>query len=151
VNVGKASAGLIAGRGDNAHVYDELAFQFTDRFHVIGITRREFGRSGQPAGGYDIDTRVHDDIALLNRITPPYRTPYYSSLTTAQQGELDRDVGALATWTGGAMQRFRSGVRSARVVEIPNTNHSVYVVDEPLVVREMRHIAHARTPSGVRE
>ena len=35
---------LLTGIGDNAHVFDEFAYQFTDRFHVIGITRRGFGR-----------------------------------------------------------------------------------------------------------
>ena len=34
---------LLTGIGDNAHVYDEFAFQFTDFFRVIGITRRGFG------------------------------------------------------------------------------------------------------------
>src|SRR4051794_28323751 len=29
---------LLTGLGDNAHVYDQFAHQFTDRFHVIGIT-----------------------------------------------------------------------------------------------------------------
>ena len=33
---------LLTGLGDNAHVYDEFAFQFTDYFHVYGITRRGF-------------------------------------------------------------------------------------------------------------
>ena len=261
---------LLTGSGDNAHVYDEFAFQFTDRFHVIGITRRGFGRSSQPASGYDLATRGHDDIAVLdtlgigqaifvghsiagtelsrlaasypgrvgklvfldaldiggggwsklaqppiapdlsatdlssvqrlaaafarddgyrkplaaicnmvrrdaagrvlgavtppeisgkllaglqpavyerihaptlgifNRITPPYRMPYYWSLGPAQQAEFDRDIGALATWTGGAIQRFRSKVKGSRIVEIPNTNHYVYIVAEPQVVREMR-------------
>src|SRR5215208_6448256 len=36
---------LLAGGGDTAHVYDQFAHQFTDRFHVVGITRRGFGRS----------------------------------------------------------------------------------------------------------
>src|SRR4051794_16105515 len=31
---------LLTGLGDNAHVYDQFAQQFTDDFHVIGITRR---------------------------------------------------------------------------------------------------------------
>ena len=30
---------LLTGAGDNAHVYDEFAYQFTDRIRVIGITR----------------------------------------------------------------------------------------------------------------
>jgi hypothetical protein len=54
---------LITGLGDYAHVYDQFAFQFTDYFHVIGITRRGYLPSSQPAGptpwaGYDFDTRA---------------------------------------------------------------------------------------------
>jgi non-heme chloroperoxidase len=59
---------LLTGAGDNAHVYDEFAYQFTDRFRVIGITRRGFGRSSQPARGYDLDTRARDDIAVLDTL-----------------------------------------------------------------------------------
>ncbi len=59
---------LLTGSGDNAHVYDEFAYQFTDRFRVIGITRRGFGRSSQPARGYDLDTRARDDIAVLDKL-----------------------------------------------------------------------------------
>ena len=57
---------LLTGIGDNAHVYDEFAFQFTDFFRVIGITRRGFGASDQPAHGYDVRTRARDDIAVLD-------------------------------------------------------------------------------------
>jgi hypothetical protein len=35
---------LLTGLGDNAHVFDQFAHQFNDRSHVIGITRRGFGR-----------------------------------------------------------------------------------------------------------
>jgi pimeloyl-ACP methyl ester carboxylesterase len=59
---------LLAGLGDNAHVYDRFAYQFTDRFHVIGITRRGFGRSSQPAQGYDVDTRARDDVKVLDKL-----------------------------------------------------------------------------------
>src|SRR6516162_3130557 len=38
---------LLTGLGDNAHVYDQFAFQFTDYFHVIGITRRGYFPSSQ--------------------------------------------------------------------------------------------------------
>lgn len=57
---------LLTGLGDNAHVYDPLAFQFTDDFHVIGITRRGFLPSSQPEHGYDVETRARDDIAVLD-------------------------------------------------------------------------------------
>jgi pimeloyl-ACP methyl ester carboxylesterase len=57
---------LLTGSGDNAHVYDQFAFQFTDDFHVIGITRRGSLPSSQPQNGYDVPTRARDDIAVLN-------------------------------------------------------------------------------------
>jgi hypothetical protein len=42
---------LLTGLGDNAHVYDQFAFQFTDHFHVIGITRRGYPPSSLPKPG----------------------------------------------------------------------------------------------------
>jgi pimeloyl-ACP methyl ester carboxylesterase len=59
---------LLTGLGNNAHVFDEFAYQFDDRFHVIGITRRGFGRSSQPAQDYDVDTRARDDITVLDKL-----------------------------------------------------------------------------------
>jgi non-heme chloroperoxidase len=261
---------LLTGLGDNAHVFDHFAYQFNDRFHVIGITRRGFGRSSQPAHGYDLDTRARDDIAVLdklkireavfvghsvsgtelnklgavypgrvkklvyldaldtgsggwailpqpppppedtakdlesvqrfaaalarsdgyrkplaaicnmirtdrsgrvvgaitspgisskiykglqpadydriqapalaifNKITPQYRLPYYWYLDAARQEEFNRNIESLANWIEGAIQRFRSGVKNARIVELHDTNHYVFIVDEALVVREMR-------------
>jgi pimeloyl-ACP methyl ester carboxylesterase len=261
---------LLTGIGDNAHVFDEFAYQFNDRFHVIGITRRGFGRSSQPAHGYDVNTRARDDIAVLdklnirdavfvghsvsgtelnklgavypdrvkklvyldaldigsggwatlpqpppppedtaadlesvqrfaaasarddgyrkplaaicnmirmdpsgrvvgaitppeisskiyaglqpaeygriqapalgifNKITPQYRLPYYWYLDPAGQEEFNRNIEALAKWIEGAIQRFRTGVKNSRVIELHDTNHYVFIVDEALVVREMR-------------
>src|SRR6266487_3261418 len=261
---------LLTGIGDNAHVFDEFAYQFNDRFHVIGITRRGFGRSSQPAHGYDLDTRARDDITVLdrlnirdavfvghsvagtelnklgavypdrvkklvyldaldigsggwttlpqppprpadtaedlesvqrfvaalarsdgyrkplaaicnmvrtdhsgrvvgaitppeisstiyeglqpaeydriqapslgifNKITPQYRLPYYWYLDPAKQEEFNRNIGSLANWMEGAIQRFRSGVKNSRVIELHDTNHYLFIVEEALVVREMR-------------
>ena len=261
---------LLTGVGDNAHVFDQFAYQFNDRFHVIGITRRGFGRSSQPARGYDVDTRARDDITVLdklnirdavfvghsvagtelnklgavysdrvrklvyldaldlgsggwttlpqpppppedtaedlesvqrfaaasarfdgyrkplaaicnmirtdpsgrvigaitppeisskiyaglqpadydriqapalgifNKITPQYRLPYYWYLDAAKQEEFNRNIQSLAKWVEGAIQRFRSEVKNARVIELHDTNHYVFIVDEALVVREMR-------------
>jgi len=238
---------LLTGSGDNAHAYDEFAYQFTDRFHVIGVTRRGYGRSSQPPNGYDLDTRARDDIAVLdklnisravfvghslagtelsklgaaypnrvtklvyldaldiggggwaalpqpprapeltpaamcnmirtdsagritgsvtppeigakilaglqpadypriqapalgifNAISPQFRMAYYWSLGPAKQDEFTRSIAALSTWANGAIQRFRSSVKNSRVVELHDSNHYVYVVDEALVVREMR-------------
>lgn len=64
---GKAMV-LLAGGGDNAHVYDQFAYQFTDYFHVIGITRRGYLPSSQPRNGYDIATRAADDVAVLDAL-----------------------------------------------------------------------------------
>ena len=59
---------LLAGLGDNAHVFDHFAYQFTDKFHVVGITRRGFGASSQPEGGYDVATRALDDVKVLDAL-----------------------------------------------------------------------------------
>ena len=36
------------------------------------------------------------------------------------------------------IQRFRSGVKNSRVIELHNTNRYVFIVDEALIIREMR-------------
>ncbi len=59
---------LLTGLGDNAHVFDLFAFQFTQYFHVIGITRRGFLPSSQPETGYDVRTRAADDVAVLDAL-----------------------------------------------------------------------------------
>jgi pimeloyl-ACP methyl ester carboxylesterase len=59
---------LLTGSGDNAHVFDYFAFQFTDFFHVIGITRRGWLPSSQPKTGYDVATRAGDDIKVLTAL-----------------------------------------------------------------------------------
>jgi pimeloyl-ACP methyl ester carboxylesterase len=64
---GKAMV-LLTGLGDNAHVYDQFAYQFTDYFHVIGITRRGFLPSSQPRHGYDVSTRAADVVAVLDAL-----------------------------------------------------------------------------------
>jgi non-heme chloroperoxidase len=262
---------MLTGLGDNAHVYDQFAHQFTDRFHVIGITRRGFGRSSQPAEGYDVDTRARDDIKVLDHlnirqavfvghsisgdelsklgaaypdrvtklvyldaleygrpwstlpqpplpeyaaadltsveryaaaearnlgvrkpisalrqflrtdaagkvvdaISPPeiakkivqgsqqaqydlikapalailvpftpknhsVYAPYYSDLTRDQQQEFDRCFEKLQKWQADAIERLRTGIKNARVVELPDSNHYVFIRDEARVVREMR-------------
>jgi pimeloyl-ACP methyl ester carboxylesterase len=261
---------LLTGLGDNAHIYDQFAYQFIDRFHVIGLTRRGYGRSSQPADGYDLDTRARDDIAVLdklnvrqavfvghsvagtelsklgaaypdrvkklvyldaldigsrewgnlpqpppapeytpgdlqsvqrlaaafarfdgyrkpqaaicnmvrmdssgrvlgpvtppeipkkilaglqpadygriqapalgifNKFTPHFRMPYYWYLDPAKQGEFTRSIKSLSEWNDGAIERFRSGLKNSRVIELSNTNHYLFITDEALVVREMR-------------
>ncbi|HEX2525412.1 MAG TPA: alpha/beta hydrolase [Geminicoccus sp.] len=57
---------LLTGLGDNAHIYDDFAVQFTGDFHVIGITRRGFLPSSRPANGYDVATRTRDIIKVMD-------------------------------------------------------------------------------------
>jgi pimeloyl-ACP methyl ester carboxylesterase len=52
---------LLAGSGHSAHVFDDFAPKLTDCCHVYAITRRGFGASSQPSGGYD-DQRLADDV-----------------------------------------------------------------------------------------
>jgi pimeloyl-ACP methyl ester carboxylesterase len=57
---------LLAGLGNDAHVFDEIAPSFTDKYHVIGLTRRGFGETDRPAGPYDTTTRVEDIGAFMD-------------------------------------------------------------------------------------
>lgn len=59
---------MLPGLGNTAHVFDHFAHQFTDQFHVIGITRRGFGASTHPSTGYDLATRARDIAAVLDHL-----------------------------------------------------------------------------------
>jgi pimeloyl-ACP methyl ester carboxylesterase len=59
---------LLAGLGDVGHGFDDFAPPFTDRFHVLAITRRGYGASSQPPGGYDLATRVQDLRTALDSL-----------------------------------------------------------------------------------
>jgi non-heme chloroperoxidase len=51
---------FIAGMGCTAHIFDRFAPRFTDRFHVLAVTRRGHGDSDYPETGYDADTLAGD-------------------------------------------------------------------------------------------
>jgi len=59
---------FLAGGGGTAHVFDDLAPQFTDSFHVIGVTRRGFGASAGALPAADLDTLVADIAAVLDTL-----------------------------------------------------------------------------------
>jgi non-heme chloroperoxidase len=59
---------FLAGLGNSAHVFDEFAPQFADRFHVLAITRRGFGASSQPVSGYDVGRLTADVRAVLDTL-----------------------------------------------------------------------------------
>jgi len=51
---------FLAGLGNTAHAFDDFAPRFTDRFHVVALTRRGFGESSHPTTGYDPPRLVQD-------------------------------------------------------------------------------------------
>ncbi len=58
---------FLAGLGNDAHVFDHLAAQFTRTHHVYGITRRGFGSSSKPPptiANYSAD-RLGDDVLAV--------------------------------------------------------------------------------------
>jgi pimeloyl-ACP methyl ester carboxylesterase len=54
--------------GDLIEQFGSLAPQFTDRFRVLGLTRRGQGKSDKPASGYDTDTLARDIVAFLDHM-----------------------------------------------------------------------------------
>jgi len=59
---------FLAGLGNTAHVFDDFAPRFTDRFHVVGITRRGFGASSGAPPANDLDTLVADVVAAIDSL-----------------------------------------------------------------------------------
>ena len=57
---------FLAGRGCNAHIFDDFAPRFTGQFRVLALTRRGHGESDYPETGYDIDTLVEDIYQFLD-------------------------------------------------------------------------------------
>jgi hypothetical protein len=91
-----------------------------------GVEQAQYDRIKSPA------------IGIFNSMTPQYRLPYYSDLDRAKQEEFVRSIKRLSEWTTGEIQRFRSGIKNSRVVELRDVNHYLFLTDEALVVREMR-------------
>jgi non-heme chloroperoxidase len=59
---------FLSGLGNDAHVYDRFAPQFTAHYHVYGITRRGFGASSKPAptpANYAADRLADDVLAVI--------------------------------------------------------------------------------------
>lgn len=57
---------FLAGMGNNAHNFDDLAPRFSDKFHVMALTRRGHGQSDHPETGYDVDTLTEDIYQFIN-------------------------------------------------------------------------------------
>lgn len=59
---------FLPGWGHTAHSFDGIAPAFTDRYHVMGLTRRGHGASEKPAPGYGLETLVQDVVAFLDAV-----------------------------------------------------------------------------------
>lgn len=58
---------FLAGLGNTAHIFDDLAPRFTDRFRVLALTRRGHGQSDARETGYDTCTLVEDLRQFLDQ------------------------------------------------------------------------------------
>lgn len=66
---GKGKALLfLAGVGNSAHSFDDIAPKFNDRFRVLALTRRGHGQSDKPATGYDLATLTEDIRQFLDQL-----------------------------------------------------------------------------------
>ena len=59
---------LLAGGGNTAHIFDDFAPKLTAQYHVYGITRRGFGRSGYSAADHPADRLGDDVIAVIDTL-----------------------------------------------------------------------------------
>lgn len=59
---------LLTGYGPSAHVFDQFATRFTNRFRVVAITRRGTAPSSRPTSGYDIQTLTADILAVCDAL-----------------------------------------------------------------------------------
>jgi pimeloyl-ACP methyl ester carboxylesterase len=59
---------FLTGLGLSAHIYDKFAPRFTDKFHVIALTRRGHGDSDYPETGYDVDTLTEDVLQFMDAL-----------------------------------------------------------------------------------
>jgi non-heme chloroperoxidase len=58
---------FLAGLGNSAHIFDDFAPRFTNRFRVLAVTRTGFGESDRPErDGYDLASRVAHIRAALD-------------------------------------------------------------------------------------
>ena len=59
---------LLAGAGNTAHVFDDLAPKLARKYHVYGITRRGFGASVYSGSDYDADRLGDDVLAVIDSL-----------------------------------------------------------------------------------
>jgi non-heme chloroperoxidase len=59
---------LLAGGGDTAHVFDDLAPRLATRYRVVGVTRRGHPGSSAPAAGYGVARLAADIVRVMDAV-----------------------------------------------------------------------------------
>src|SRR5512147_3016626 len=59
---------FLTGMGSSAYIFNKFAPRFTDKFHVLALTRRGQGDSDYPETGYDADTLTEDIRQFMDRL-----------------------------------------------------------------------------------
>ncbi len=59
---------FVPGLGGTAHGFDDIAPRLTEKYHVIGITRRGFGASSKPDYGYSTERLSKDILQVLDTL-----------------------------------------------------------------------------------
>jgi non-heme chloroperoxidase len=59
---------FLSGLDDTGHEFDDFAPRWIDHFRVLALTRRGFGASSQPPGGYQIDSLANDIRVVLDSL-----------------------------------------------------------------------------------
>jgi pimeloyl-ACP methyl ester carboxylesterase len=59
---------FLTGMGSSAYIFNQFAPRFTDKFHVLALTRRGQGDSDYPESGYDADTLVEDIRQFMDHL-----------------------------------------------------------------------------------
>ena len=90
---------FLHGLGDTAHIFDDLAPQFTNQFRVLGLTCRGHGQSDKPETGYDTATLVEDVGQFLDAL------------------KIERAILVGHSWAGDQLTRF-AGEHPGRVIKL---------------------------------
>lgn len=59
---------LLAGGGDTAHVFDDLAPLLSKRYRVVGVTRRGHPGSSAPTAGYGVARLAEDIVRVMDAV-----------------------------------------------------------------------------------
>lgn len=83
-------------------------------------------------------------LGIFNVSTDDTMPPLYYYLTPAQQTEFDAAWKAQLAWKHDTINRFRTLVKNSQVIELPNSDHYIYIYDEAEVTRLMRDFLLAK-------